>query len=122
MTADEYAALVMRTVRATKAARGLYEDEHALAMAYDALAAESAARCLGVGRALYEVDERTQRFERHDAADAVAMCREEALDVPAYLAQVAWHMGTDADPDIRDGIHHAAQLLVILERLKERVA
>lgn len=121
MTTEEYAGLVRQAVRDAMQARGLYEEEHALANAYLSLAEDSAKRCLGVGKMLYEVDPTTQMFEQRDATQSVIECRQEALDIPAYLAQVQWHLGTEADPDIREGIDHAAKLLVILDRLAARV-
>lgn len=120
MTSDEYAALVARTVKDAKQAAALYADDHALASAYDALADGAAKRCVGVGQALYEVDHDTQRFEQHPATDAVIECRQEALDIPAYLTQVAHMIGEPANPDVREGIHLAAALLMVLDRLAQR--
>lgn len=120
MTTDEYAALVRQGVMDAMRARGIYEEEHQLANAYLSLAEDSAKRCLGVGKMLYEVNPNQQAFEARDAAQSVIECRQEALDIPAYLAQVAWHLDADADPDIREGIDHAAKLLVILDRLAAR--
>jgi len=120
MTTEEYAARVRQGVMDAMRARGIYEEEHALATAYLALAEDSAKRCMGVGKMLYEIDPNTQMFEQRDAAQSVIECRQEALDIPAYLAQIAWHLDADADPDIREGIDHAAKLLVILDRLAGR--
>lgn len=121
MTTEEYAALVKQGVMDAMKARGIYEEEHALANAYISLGEGSAKRCLGVGKMLYEINPNVQMFEERDAAQAVIECRQEALDIPAYLAQVAWHLDVEADPDIREGIDHAAKLLVILDRLAARV-
>lgn len=121
MTTDEYAALVRQGVMDAMKARGMYEEEHTLANAYIALAEGSAKRCMGVGKMLYEVNPNAQMFEQREPAQAVIECRQEALDIPAYLAQVAWHLGVEADPDIREGIDHAAKLIVILDRLAARV-
>jgi hypothetical protein len=121
MTSNEYAALVAQTVRDAKAASALYEDDHKVAHAYDDLADGAAKRCQGVGQMLYEVTPDVQRFELRDAADAIIECRQEALDVPAYLTQVAYLMDLDADPDVREGIDHAAKLLLVLDRLAARI-
>lgn len=121
MTSQEYAGLVAQTVRDAKDARTLYEDDHKMAHAYDELADGAAKRCQGVGQMLYEVTPGVQRFELRSPADAIIECRQEALDVPAYLTQVAHLMGLDADPDVREGIDHAAKLLLILDRLAARV-
>jgi hypothetical protein len=121
MTSNEYAALVAQTVRDAKAASALYEDDHRVAHAYDELADGAAKRCQGVGQMLYEVTPGVQRFELRDAADAIIECRQEALDVPAYLTQVAYLMALDADPDVREGIDHAAKLLLVLDRLAARI-
>ena len=121
MTSEEYAAKVAQTVKDAKQALALYEDEHALAHAYDRLAEGAAKRCMGVGQMLYEVSPGTQRFEMRPASDAIGECRQEALDVPAYLTQVGHLMGVDADPDIRQGIHHAAQLMMVLDRIAARL-
>jgi hypothetical protein len=120
VTTEEYAALVRQGVMDAMRARGIYEEEHNLANAYLSLAEDSAKRCLGVGKMLYEIDRDTQMFEARDPAQSVIECRQEALDIPAYLAQVAWHLKADADPDIREGIDHAAKLIVILDRLAAR--
>lgn len=121
MTTEEYAALVKQGVTDAMRARGIYEDEHALASAYLALGEGAAKRCMGVGRMLYEVNPTVQMFETRPATQAVIECRQEALDVPAYLAQIAWHMDAEADPDIREGIDLAAKLLVVLDRLAARI-
>lgn len=121
MTTEQYAALVRSTVRDAAEARAFYEDDHQLAEAYRQLGEDSAKRCLGVGKTLYEIDDDTQLFEQRDVSQAIIECRQEALDVPAYMAQIAWHFGVDADPDIREGIDHAAKLLVILDRIAARV-
>lgn len=121
MTTEEYAALVRTTVKDAADARAFYEDDHQLADAYRALGEDSAKRCLGVGKTLYEVAPDQQLFEQREVSQAIIECRQEALDVPAYLAQIAWHFGVSADPDIREGIDHAAKLLVILDRLAGRV-
>lgn len=122
MTAEEYAALVRQTVRDAAEARALFEDDHRLADAYRQLGEDSAKRCLGVGAALYQVAPGRQLFEDNDAQEAIIQCRQEGLDVPAYLTQVAWHFDVEADPDIREGIDLAARLLVVLDRLAARVA
>lgn len=121
MTSEEYAALVRRTVIDARKARELYEDDHKLAEAYRHLGEDSAKRCLGIGKTLYEVEPGAQLFEQRDPLQSVIECRQEALDVPAYLAQVAWHLQTDADPDVREGIDLAAKLLLVLDRLAEKV-
>lgn len=121
MTSQEYAALVAKTVREAKNASALYEDDHKVAHAYDELAEGAAKRCLGVGQMLYEVTPGVQRFELREATDAIIECRQEALDVPAYLTQVAHLMALDADPDVREGIDHAVKLLLVLDRLAARV-
>jgi hypothetical protein len=120
MTSEEYAANVAQAVRDAKDALALYEDDHRLAGAYDQLAEGAAKRCMGVGQMLYEVSPGTQRFELRPPVEAINECRQEALDVPAYLTQVAHLMGLDADPDIRQGIHHAAQLMLVLDRIEAR--
>jgi hypothetical protein len=121
MTSEEYAAKVAQTVRDAKQALALYEDDHALAGAYDRLSEGAAKRCVGVGQMLYEVTPGTQRFEMRPPGDAINECRQEALDVPAYLTQVGHLMGIEADPDIRQGIHHAAQLMLVLDRIAARL-
>jgi hypothetical protein len=121
MTSDEYAAKVAALVREAKAAGTFYEDDHKIAGAYDALAEGAAKRCMGVGQMLYEVAPGVQRFEMRPAIDAIGECRQEALDVPAYLAQVAHLAGLEADADIQQGIHYAAMLMLTLDRLAARV-
>jgi hypothetical protein len=121
MTTEEYAALVRRTVKDAADARAFYADDHQLADAYRSLGEDSAKRCLGVGKTLYEVDAGTQLFEQRDVSQAIIECRQEALDVPAYLTQIGWHFDVDADPDIREGIDLAARMLVVLDRISARV-
>lgn len=120
MTSAEYAAMVAKTVNEAKSARELYEDERHLALCYEQLAEGSAKRCMGVGQMLYEVKPGTQRFELRPVSEAIIECRQEALDVPAYLTQVAHLLGEPTNPDVREGIHLAAQLLMVLDRLAER--
>lgn len=120
MTSEKYAAMVAATVREAKQARELYEDERHLAACYDQLAEGAAKRVEGIGQMQYEVQPGTQRFELRPVTDAIIECRQEALDVPAYLTQVAWHLGEPTNPDVREGIHLAAQLLMVLDRLAER--
>lgn len=120
MTSEEYAAKVAQTVRDAKQAAQMYEDDHRLAGAYDELAEGAAKRCMGVGQMLYEVTPGQQRFELRGPVEAIGECRQEALDVPAYLTQVAHLLGLDSDPDIRQGIHYAAQLVLVLDRLEAR--
>jgi len=120
VTTEEYAEQVRALVRSVKAARDMYEDDYRLRGAYDDLADGAAERCLTVGR-VYEHSPSVQGFERADALQSVIECRKEALDIPAYLTQIAHHLGADTDPDVRAGIEHAAMLLVILDRLAERI-
>ena len=122
MTSEEYAEMVGRRITEARDARALYEDDHALAYAYTELADGAMRRCLGVGRTMYEVRPDRQGFENGSASDALVECRQEALDLPAYLAQVAYHMDLDADPDIREGIEHAAHIILLLDRLAARLA
>ena len=116
MTSEEYARLVHTTISDARQARDIYEDDHKLAWAFKELADGAAHRCLTVGTQ-YEVHADEQQFEAKTVAEALIECRQEALDVPAYLTQVAYHLGNMADPDVREGIEHAARLVLVIDRL-----
>lgn len=122
MTSKEYAAKVADLVRQARDHGGTFTMAEQTAAAYAALAAGAASRCEGIGQEQYEVEPGTQKFEMHDAAWAVAEARQEVLDIPAYLAQVA-HLGSlDGDEELLRGVHLAARLLMVLDRLDARLA
>ena len=127
MTSEQYAEMVrvlVMDVRNT-GVRDAAESPQ-LEYAFSVLARRSGDRCLGVGRDNYERDDGTQAFEDRDLLEILEDCREEALDVPAYLTQVDHRLSilTDSaavDPDVAEGVVLAARLLLVLDRLEMRV-
>ena len=119
MTTEEFAGLVRQQIdRArTYAISDPLVDDHRLGFAFESMAAGSMDRCLGPGRE-YEISASVQRFERRSAAEIIADAREEALDVPAYLTQLAHVAGVPNDPEIAEGILLAARLMSTLDRIE----
>jgi hypothetical protein len=122
MTSDEYADAVRQTILSARDAMVKDENYDQLAWAYTELANGASKRCRTNGRIEYEIDSDTQRFENETVFDAIIECRSEAFDVPAYLTQVALLEGWHNDPDVREGIDHAARLVLILDRLVHRIS
>lgn len=97
-------------------------DDVPLAYAYDDLASMASDRCLGVGRHQYEVRPDQQRFETRGVGWSIQECRDEIADVPAYVTQIAWHLGRLDDGDVRSAVALCAELLVTLNRIEARAA
>ena len=121
MTSAEYAQSVENLVQSALRGRNLSRDEYRLAAAYEHLAHGAAERCRGIGMDRYEVAPDRQRWEEHTVADHIAQAVEEALDIPAYFQQIAYHAGLEGDADILSGVDLCAQILVILDRIAMRI-
>ncbi len=121
MTSEEYAASVEYLVQCAQRGRNLSSDEYHLAGAYERLARGVGERCRGIGMDRYEVAPDRQRWEEHTVADHIAQATEEALDIPAYLQQIAHHARLDGDADILSGVDLCAQILVVLDRIAMRI-
>lgn len=127
MTSEKYAEMVRDLVMAVRHT-GVRDTAESAQMdyAFAVLARRSGERCLGIGRDNYERDDGTQQFEDRDLLEIVEDCREEALDVPSYLTQIDHRLSvlTDSsaiDPDVAEGVMLAARLLIVLDRLEERI-
>ena len=122
MTTAEYAAqvrqLIERTAQRTPTDPLL--DDHRLGYAFEVLAKRSVERCEGPGRE-YEVSANRQAFETRSLAAIVEDAREEALDIPAYLTQLAIMAGVGDDSELQEGIALSARLVVLLDRLEHRL-
>lgn len=120
MTSEEYALMVRQAI--IKARQDSDAEDTKLIWAYQDLAQGSEKRCLGIGRKQYEVTEQRQAFEDRQVEDALAEARQEVLDIPAYLVQVAHLSEVPIIVDLQQGIDACAHLLLILDRIAETLA
>lgn len=120
MTSEEYALMVRQAI--IKARQDSGAEDNKLIWAYQDLAQGSEKRCLGIGRKQYEVTEQRQAFEDRQVEDALAEARQEVLDIPAYLVQVAHLSEVPIIVDLQQGIDACAHLLLILDRIAETLA
>jgi hypothetical protein len=120
MTSEEYALMVRQAI--IKARKDSGAEDSKVIWAYQDLADGSEKRCLGIGRRQYELTEQRQAFEDREVEDALAEARQEVLDIPAYLVQVAHLSEAPITVDLQQGIDACAHLLLILDRIAETLA